>query len=385
MSVAAPRVAFFADCYYEVNGVSLTCRKLEEFARGRNLPLLMVRGGPAARATGDVVEYKRSRLAFPIDVDMRFDPLFLLRQAPILEAVADFRPDVIHVTGPGDCGVMGAIVAHRLRAPLVASWHTNLHAFAERRLAKTLSWMPARWRAAAARFARRETLRWALRFYRIPRISMAPNPELIALLEQGTGKPAFLMRRGVECDLFSPQRRSRTDGAFVIGFVGRLQPEKNVRLLASIEQRLLDAGERDFRFLVVGHGSERTWLEQNMRHVECTGALRGEDLWRAYANMDLFVFPSETDTFGNVVQEALASGVPAVVSNEGGPKFLVRPGETGFVADSDAAFGECIRVLMHAPEKRAAMRQAARASALDSSWDRVCEDVFAVYRRVLAG
>jgi len=87
---------------------------------------------------------------------------------------------------------------------------------------------------------------------------------------------------------------------------------------------LISAGKTNFKFLIVGEGNEREFLEKNLKQVEITGFLDGEELSKAYANMDVFVFPSETDAFGNVVQEANASGVPSIVTNQGGPKFIVR-------------------------------------------------------------
>src|SRR5262249_28243966 len=155
------------------------------------------------------------------------------------------------------------------------------------------------------------------------KLLFAPNPELTELLSHRTGRPARIMRRGIDTHLFSPARRRRTDGAFVIGYVGRLSPEKNVRMLAELETALLAAGLTNYRFLIVGEGVERAWLGSHMCSAELPGILRGEKLAEAYASMDAFVFPSATDTFGNVVLEAMASGVPPVVSTSGGPKFLV--------------------------------------------------------------
>jgi len=106
-------------------------------------------------------------------------------------------------------------------------------------------------------------------------------------------------------------------------------------------------------------------------------------LARAYANMDVFAFPSRTDTFGNVVLEALASGVPAVVTNEGGPKFIVRHGETGFVAADTAEFSAAVRRIAGDPGLLMQMRKAARQSALSVSWDAVFESVYSAYERAL--
>ncbi len=110
--------------------------------------------------------------------------------------------------------------------------------------------------------------------------------------------------------------------------------------------------------------------------------LRGEALATAYANMDLFVFPSHTDTFGNVVLEALASGVPAIVTPDGGPCTIVRDGETGRIVP-DAEFTEAIAGLLDDPDQLEEMRRAARAYALTASWDSVFEGVYAEYEAIL--
>jgi glycosyltransferase involved in cell wall biosynthesis len=136
---------------------------------------------------------------------------------------------------------------------------------------------------------------------------------------------------------------------------------------------------------IVGEGGERPWLERNVRHAVFHGVLQGERLAEAYASMDLLLFPSETDTFGNVVLEAAASGVPAAVSACGGPKYLVRPEETGFVARSAAEFASAVTALAADPARRAKMGQAARAKALSRSWDAVFEGVYDCYRGALPG
>jgi phosphatidylinositol alpha 1,6-mannosyltransferase len=100
-------------------------------------------------------------------------------------------------------------------------------------------------------------------------------------------------------------------------------------MLVNVQRRLADAGMEDCRFLVVGDGSERSWLQTNLRNCRLTGTLRGAELARAYAGMDAFIFPSEADTFGNVILEAMASGVPPLVAAGGGPKYLVQSGVNG--------------------------------------------------------
>ena len=123
-----------------------------------------------------------------------------------------------------------------------------------------------------------------------------------------------------------------------------------------------------------------------MTHADFPGVLRGEALAEAYASMDLFVFPSHTDTFGNVVLEALASGVPAIVTPDGGPRYIVRDisssGDTGRIVPDEGFTAAIARVLAN-PKQHQAMRKAARAHALSASWDAVFEGVYAGYQGIL--
>ena len=121
----------------------------------------------------------------------------------------------------------------------------------------------------------------------------------------------------------------------VLGFVGRLSVEKNIGAARAGPAGARTEGQQNFRFLIVGHGGDEAWLREHLPQAEFTGVLRGEELATAYANMDLFVFPSHTDTFGNVVLEALASGVPAIVTPDGGPRTIVRDGVTGRIVPDD--------------------------------------------------
>jgi glycosyltransferase involved in cell wall biosynthesis len=388
MTEAPPRIAFLTDCFHEVNGVALTSRQLDGFARKRGLPFLSVHAGPETKTwtEGSVttVELKRSLFSVPLDAGMHFDTVWPRHLGRVKSAIKAFEPDVVHITGPGDSGLLGFILALQLNIPLVASWHTNLHEFAARRLERflsaTLPQQPVRTVGAATE---RGILNLLSLYYGLARVQLAPNPELVEMLETRTRKPAFLMQRGIDTTLYSPAKRDRTESVFTIGYTGRLSTEKNVRFLAEIERAIIAAGHTDYRFLVVGQGSERDWLAANLQRVEFTGVLSGEPLARAYANMDVFAFPSETDTFGNVVMEALASGLPTVVSGGGGPKFLIKDGVTGFVAHDSEIFFRRIIELLENPSRQAAMAAAAREYALGISWDSIFEKVYVAYGQAL--
>lgn len=377
------RVAFFADSFHEVNGVALTSREFVAFARRNSLPFLAAHAGPENRVFQDgaltTVEFQRSRVRWQLERDLAIDFLFLRHREWLAVELASFRPDLIHITGPSDAGILGALLAHQLKVPLCASWHTNLHEFGAHRLVQHLRWLPGSFQSAAARWAEHRALDQCVRFYKLAQVLFAPNPELVEMLENRTGRPTFLMPRGIDMDLFSPARRVRTDDQFVLGYVGRLSPEKNVRMLAGIEEQLVRAGLGQVRFLIVGEGSEKAWLRSVMRRGELPGILRGEELARAYASMDAFIFPSSTDTFGNVVLEAMASGVPAIVTRAGGPKFLVAEGLNGYIADGPEEFAARALELSRNPELLALMRSEARRSVQKFSWDAVFSGVFDGY------
>jgi phosphatidylinositol alpha 1,6-mannosyltransferase len=386
---APPRVAYFPDAFHEVNGVAHTSRHFEAFARRRNLPFLCVRAGPANASIGDgetvrSLELPRSAFSFPVEKDLRFDLAYGRHLPRIAADTRRFRPDLIHITGPTELGFIGAWIAHRLCVPLVASWHTNVHEYAATRAA----WLTRFFGESGPRVAQgiESSALWASAlFYKQARLLFAPNAELCAMLTRATGRPCSLMTRGVDTVAFSPAHRDRpsSDKDFVLGYVGRLSVEKNVALLVDIEQQLRQRGKEHFRFVIVGHGGEEEGLRRRLVRAEFTGVLLGAELARAYANMDAFIFPSHTDTFGNVVLEALASGVPAIVTPDGGPARIVSEGKTGFIC-ADKQFADATETLAGDPAAHQGMRQFARQYALSKSWDAVFENVYAQYASVLA-
>ena len=387
MSGHSLRVAFFPDAYHEVDGVANTSRHFEAFARRRGIPFLLVHAGPRNEvATSDSVtkiQLRRSPLRFALDGAHAYDLLFLRHYPEVARRFRDFQPDLVQITGPSDVGTLGAMLAHRFQVPLAASWQTNLHQYARTRLSRLASRLPAKVRGPLLDGVERWSFRATSRFYQIPRLLFAPNPELVSALQAATGKPCCLMSHSVNTEIFNPQWRDRPSGPFRIGYVGRFAPEKNVRWLARLEQALLDLGHRDFRMVLVGEGGEEAWLRKNMRQAEFSGVLTGEKLSRAFANMDVFAFPSETDTFGLAVLEALASGVPAVVTAHGGPKYTVQNGETGFVAADFDDFVKTTVILLTQPSLLSSMRTAAREYALSTSWDQIFNGMYRAYEHCL--
>jgi len=381
-----PRVALFTDCFHEVNGAAHSCRHLVQYAMANNFPFLSVHSGPRTeliqQGTVRKLELQRGGATFPVDSDFGCDPLLWRYDKKVEAVLKEFKPDIIHVISPGDFSGLGAYLGHRLRVPIIASYHTELHQYAATRMRRSIAFLPPMLREPIVNFTQSASFQGMTLFYRIPRMLLAPTPEICQWLGRATGRPCRLMGRGVDSEKFSPAWRDANDGVLRLGYVGRLTSEKNVRFLERVEQALLARGITNFRLVIVGEGSERAWLQEHLTQAELPGVLRGEALSRAYANFDLFVFPSHTDTFGNVVQEALASGVPAVVTTDGGPKFVIEEGVTGYAAATEAKFIARVIELAEDPALRGRMAEAALEATATRTWDVAMTSVYRNYRDV---
>lgn len=377
------RVAFFPDSYLEVNGAAMTCQRLVNFARDNDRAMLCVHAGPETKATttGSVTHFalKRSPLAIALDEGLAFDPLFTRHIPKIRKALTEFKPDLIHVTGINDVSNAAAYLAWRMQIPMLGSWHTNVHEFAASRLRRLFRFLPQKALDPFARMAEFRIMQGCILYYQMPKVVLAPNEELVSELGRRTKRAARLMARGVDSEFFSPTKRTVDDGILRVGFVGRLRAEKNVKLLIDVERGMLERGLKNFKFLIVGEGNVREHLEQNMKTAEFTGFLSGDELAEAYANMDIFLFPSETDAFGNVAQEANSSGVPAIVTDKGGPKFIIKPGVNGLIASGPEEFIEHTISLASDPALLARMKDHARDFAVSRSWDAIFEGVYDAY------
>lgn len=375
------RVALFPDTFYEANGVATLSRHLADFARSRDLPFLVVRGANETAFTRngslETLELKRGVAAFSLDKGLYCDPLLTRHKRLVIHHLRAFEPDLIHITGPGDLGFLGLLVSHILRVPLVASWHTNLHQYLSQRLNRAFHLAPERLRHGASSAFERHSLRGLLRFYRTAQFALAPNQSMVDLLHQSTGRPAYLMPHGVDLQRYqSMPVHANGDRPFCIGYVGRLTAEKNVGSFVDLEHQLQATGEQNYKFLIVGEGGRQKWLEKSLQQAELPGVLRGDDLAAAYSRMDAFVFPSRTDTFGLVILEAMASGVPVIVTPETGARIGIVDGVSGFLSND---FSATLRRLMHDPPLRQTVSRAARRFASASSWHSVFEQLYEIY------
>ncbi|MBC8165827.1 MAG: glycosyltransferase, partial [Bryobacteraceae bacterium] len=205
------RVALFTDSYHEMNGVGTLSREFAHFAERSELPFCSVHAGDATGESrhGSVhtIELKRSPAAFALDKDLYCDPLLSRYKNLVIDRLRKFRPDLIHITGPGDMGILGFWASNILKIPMAASWHTNLHEYASKRLQKAFRFAPCQVRNYIGETAESQSLRALMGFYRLAHFTLAPNQGMVNLLDERTGRPAYLMQHGVDADRFCPQRR----------------------------------------------------------------------------------------------------------------------------------------------------------------------------------
>jgi len=284
----------------------------------------------------------------------------------------DFAPDVVHLASPFVLGWQALRVADRLGIPTVAIYQTDIPGYAGR------YGMPGAQPALAQHVAR---------IHQLATLTLAPSSAALAELRAAGVDRLRLWARGVDSVRFRPERRSASwraavapDGETIIGYVGRLAPEKQVEDLAAL------AGMPNTRLVIVGDGPSRAALEKLLPSAVFLGFLAGEQLAEAVAGFDVFVHPGENETFCQTVQEALASGVPVVATGRGGPLDLVQNSRTGWLY-TPGDLGELrARVvdLVGDPAKRRAFAAAARESVLHRSWSRLGHELLGHYRDAIA-
>ncbi len=292
----------------------------------------------------------------------------------LVETLADGGYDLVHVTAPGPAGVAATLLSRITGVPLLASYHTELAAYAGMRSGDGGVEAIARVALGA--------------FYGAPHIVLSPSPAADASLVALGTEAARIGRweRGVDTDRFDPVKADRDayPGEIKVLYAGRLTREKGVDLLAESFLRARDSDPR-LHLLVAGGGPEEGELRERLgRHATFLGWLGGEELACAYASADVFLFASATDTYGQVILEAGASGLPVVAVAEGGPAALVENRHTGLLCrpDPDHLAGTLLQ-LASSPALRHQLGAAAVTAARDRSWERALGQLAAGYRRAL--
>lgn len=371
----SPRVAMFTDTYVEFNGVATVLQELRRHAERRGWPFTVVDCGPE-RHSGPCLEtfVPVHTLAWRVYAE------FPMHIGPVLELLRwceDEQIEVVHAATSGPVGLVAALIAKALHLPLVATYHTDMPRLAyfltQDHSAEELMWTFVRW------------------FYGQCRLIFCPS-QLIQedLADHGIRGPFAPFDQAVDGDVFSPAHRSEElhremgGGEKVVLWVGRVSAEKGLDLLAAAYSSLR-ARRDDVRLVVVGDGPYREGLQKRMPQATFLGYKSGSQLSAIYASADLFVFPGLADTFGQVVLEAGASGLPSVVSaGVAVDEIIVRDKTALTVAPGDAeGFAAAIETLLDDDERRRQMGAAARVRALTRSWSTTFDGVWDAYLTLL--
>lgn len=366
-SRARIKVALFTDTFGETNGAAHTLRKVTDEARRQGLHFdVYARGAhhDFQEFAGGLTITFNHRLSIGYYEDLRQE----LLPDPRIDRVfwrkfEQVRYDVVHIATPGSLGFAGRRLALQAGLPMVGTYHTHLADYASLRLPKLLG--------NAAR-----TFSWTVmrRFYENCHSVLFPTVGAAELAKQNGFKMRVdIFSRGVETDRFHPRHRRRQNERPLVAYVGRLAPEKNVRILPEVVE------EQDADVQIVGDGPERAWLERRLPKARFLGYRHGKELSQAYADSDILLFPSLTDTFGNVVLEAMASQVVPIVMEAPGPRDFVTDGDNALIAKDARGMREALKRLLAHPDERQKMAKRARSFAESRSWSQATRSLFNAY------
>jgi phosphatidylinositol alpha 1,6-mannosyltransferase len=369
------RVALITSSYnFIADGVALTLNRLVGYLQAHGVDVLVfapTADRPALAHQGRLVSVPSNPLPGRPEYRLAWGlPGALKRQ------LLDFAPDLIHIAVPDLLGHAALSLAERHGIPAVASYHTRYETYLKHYRYLT-----------GLEGLLKHILR---RFYGRCREVYVPSESVReALLADGLKDNFRPWPRGIDTLRFAPEKRSPEWRArhgigadeLVVLHVSRLVREKRLDTLAAALNRIA----LPHRVVIVGDGPDRGFAERELPHAIFTGFLNGEELTTAYASSDLFVFPSDSESFGNVTLEAMASGLPCICADATGSRSLVAAGETGFLAPADdaGAFAAHITALAKDPVLRRRMGEAARARALTFSWEETMTRLLGYYRALL--
>lgn len=368
------RIAYFTESLPPLtDGVSRTLSYLKKTLEKENIDYKFYSPFRPPENNWDGKVYKIISTPFPLYTRYRVSlPSF----HDLAHSLDKFRPDIIHVCSPFLSGLAAYRFGRERKIPVVNSFHTRFISYLKY---YGHGWLEAYgWRY----------LRW---FYNRGDMSFVPSMTTIRELSEKGFENLVLWARGIDIDSFSPRYADRSlklkwspDGKPVAIFVGRLVAEKDIETLIEAH-RILMKRNVEYQLVMVGGGPLKQKIERSIPDAVLTGHLEGEDLSRAYASADLFVFPSTTESFGNVIQEAAASGIPAVGAAEGGVKDLIRDGETGFLArPKDVSdFADKMERLLVNDSLRNSFAAEAFETATRKSWDNINRGLIDDYREVI--
>jgi phosphatidylinositol alpha 1,6-mannosyltransferase len=370
------RIAIIAESFPpDVNGVAHSVVRVAEHLVTRGHQPYVIAPQPSSGARSVAGQFPYPVLRVPSLPIPGYGNLRLGLPMPrVRAALKAFQPDLVHLANPFILGARGMSVAVAQDVPTVAIYQTDLPSYA--RMYYRIGW------------GERAAWRWIRRVHNMADRTLAPSTAAATALVAHGVERVWLWRRGVDAARFDPARRSERlhkalapNGEVLVGYVGRLATEKRVDLLAPVTRL------PGVKVVIVGDGPARPGLERALPGAVFLGERRGDQLARVYASLDVFAHTGPYETFGQTVQEALASGVPVVAPAQGGPLDLIDQDRTGLLVPpfDGAAIADAVGGLAADPERRQAMGVAARVAVEQRTWPAVCDELIQHYRDVQSG
>ncbi|WP_226579554.1 glycosyltransferase family 4 protein [Halobacillus litoralis] len=370
------KVAIFTDTYTpQVNGVAKTLERWTKYLKKQNIDYRLFT--PHIRGCHSNSEEIRTSLSLPFWLYPECR-LALPKPSKIRAALEAFQPDLIHIVTPFTMGLTGLYFGKKMDIPMVGSYHTHFHQYLDYYRLSFLSrynWKYMRW------------------FHKSFQITFVPSEETRRHLETQGFMDIKLWKRGVDSYFFHPyqneesiRRIYKIEEPYILSYVGRLAREKGLDVLMQTAEKLPHSIKQNVHWIIVGNGPMYRKLKQNApTNMTFTGYQENERLSQIYACSDLFVFPSATETFGNVVLESLASGTPAIVARSGGVQEIVQDGITGYLCEAEQSdsFVSAISTLLSQPALRKEMSRAARTYAQSQRWDLIFDQLLLDYQETV--
>ncbi|SEN72293.1 Glycosyltransferase involved in cell wall bisynthesis [Amphibacillus marinus] len=360
------KIAIFTDTFApEVNGVAVTLERYLTYLKRKGISYRLFAPSSAKAISTEPDVQRLTSIPFLLYRNCRFTlPIY----PHIKKELDKFRPDLIHIVTPFNLGLIGLHYGKSQNIPIVASYHTHFdHYLDYYRLSYFKKWL-------------QKYLAW---FHQPIRRIYVPSVETKMKLTAQQFHPQIeVWSRGVDHIYFTPKKRHQTfirekyqiTAETILLYVGRIAPEKEIEIVLKTFAALPDQVRQHTHLIIAGDGPLLSPLsKKKKKNVTWTGFVKGEALATLYASSDIFLFPSSSETFGNVVLEAMASGLPIIGANSGGVKNLVQDGVNGFLCDAKQVEQFTNKTLMLIEKKllRAAMAQSARNFAKAQSWDTI--------------
>jgi len=355
----------------EINGVAMTLSRLTQGLSERNWRVTLIRPQQQTNETLDTHQHLLvPGLPIPGYKGLRFG---LPMKRMLFKRWSEQPPDVVHIATQGPLGWAAMKVAKRLNLPVTTSFHTNFHRYCGH---------------YGVGLIQQSVARYLRSFHNQASCTMTPNEPLSQSLRQDGYQNVYTVGRGIDTALFNPARRSdalraewQADSMVVI-YVGRIAAEKNLQGVVDAFA-CIQAVRPKAKMVWVGDGPQlKNMRERHPQHV-FVGAKRGEDLATHYASADIFLFPSMTETFGNVVLEAMSSGLAVVAYSYAAAESYIQHGESGLLANFGDAndFNSQATALAQHPEHINTIGQAARSALENTHWGSVCDQFEALLKQ----